>query len=107
QIELSERQQAVREHLLETASRAPDDAPAALVGMSVMPSGKINTIALQVEPEHVLPVLEAMRSVMLKLESYLTSAMTSRLALMIGVAAALEAIDIVSVPAMAALSFFR
>ncbi|WP_313453259.1 hypothetical protein [Stutzerimonas nitrititolerans] len=98
---------AVREHLLETASRPPEEAPAALVGMSVMPSGAINCITLQVEPEHVLPVLEAMRGLMGKLESYLTSAVASRYLLVFGVALAIEAFDIVTVPAMAALALVR
>lgn len=101
QIELSDRQLAVREHLLDAADRPPDDAPAALVGLSVMPSGKINSVALQVEPEHVLPVLCAMRSLMTKLESYLTNSIANRYMLMAALAAGIETLDVLTVPALA------
>lgn len=101
-IQLSDRQLAVREHFLEAAARAPDEAPAALVGMSVLPDGKITSVALQVEPEHVIPVLSAMRIMMTKLESYLTSAVASRFALAVGIGAVIEVFDLVFVPALAA-----
>lgn len=107
QVELSDRQLAIREHLLDAAARTANDAPTALVGLSVMPSGTISSVALQVEPEHVIPVLSAMRILMTKLETYLTTSVSSRYMLVLSVAAAIEIADLVTVPAMAALMLIK
>lgn len=100
--QLSDRQLAVREHCQDVLKRTADQAPTAIVGIAVQPDGKIQSFALQVEPEHVIPMLSAMRSVMEKLESYLTSSLVGRHLVIVGVWAALQAADLTVAPAMAA-----
>lgn len=101
--ELTDRQMAVREHLLAAADRPASEAPTALVGLSIKPNGIIQSCTLQVEPEHVVPVLAAMRILMGQLESYLTSTLMNKHLMVVAVVASIVTADIMLVPAVAGL----
>lgn len=56
--------------------RPAADIPAALVAITILASGEVRTSTVQVEPEHVLPILTAMRKTSEQLELYLHRALT-------------------------------
>ena len=99
---LAERQEIIRDHLRKAAERSAQDAPTAIVGISVQPDGHIRSLVLQVEPEHVIPVLSAMRLLMARLESCLAERIAARHLLLALVAVALIVADSVTDPAIAA-----
>lgn len=98
-----ERQRQVSERLMDIASREPSLAPTAVINVSVLPNGNFESIMLNVEPEHVVPALSAMRCLMVKMEAYLTAAITNRVVVIFAVAAALILVDSFSEPALAGL----
>lgn len=105
QTKLTDRQLAVREHFQDVLDLSAEQSATAYIGLAVQPDGRINSIALQVEPEHVIPVLAAMRVVMTNLESYLTSSLAGRHLMLFGAWLALQVVDIAAVPAMATAAF--
>lgn len=98
-----ERQQQVKEKLMDLATREPGSAPTAIVGLNILPTGSIEAVVFNVEPEHIVPALTAMRGLMVKMEAYLTTALSSRALLVAAIAVSLVVVDIVAEPALARL----
>lgn len=98
----TERQREVKERLMDIANREPSQAPTAVINVSVLPSGKFESVLLNVEPEHVIPALSAMRGLMEKMEAYLTTTIAARTALAVAIAVSLVLIDTYIEPAIAA-----
>lgn len=98
---LTERQQVVRDRLLDKAQRPASEAPTAMIGITVLPNGHIRSVAIQIEPEHVMPVLSAMRVLMTRLESCLTESITARHLIFCLIAVALILGDSIGEPAIA------
>lgn len=88
---------------MEIASRTAEDQPTAIVGLNILPSGVMETVIFNLEPEHVIPALTAMRGLMEKMEAYLTTAIAGRAVLGICIAVALALVDSYVEPAVAAL----
>lgn len=87
---------------MDIANREPSQAPTAVINLSVLPNGNFESLLLNVEPEHVIPALTAMRGMMTKMEAYLTTAITSRAVLVVAFAVALAVVDAFAEPAIAA-----
>lgn len=66
-----DRQRDIQKMFLDMSKSEIQDSPTAIVGFSVQPSGNIRSVARQIEPEHIEPILIAMRAMMTRLESYL------------------------------------
>lgn len=98
---LSDRQEVVRQRLITASERAPHEAPTAMVGICVLPNGHIKTDVIQIEPEHVMPVLSAMRVMMQRLESCLTETITARHIVLGAIAVAIILADSIGEPAIA------
>lgn len=69
--QLTDRQEAILEIVTSYASRPASEIPTAMVAIAVRADGTIRFDAIQVEPEHVLPILAAMREASNELELYL------------------------------------
>lgn len=54
------RQERIRSHVTEFASQQGESAAVAIVGASIKANGEVTTTALNVEAEHVVPLVSAL-----------------------------------------------
>lgn len=99
---LIERQRIVRERLLLIANREAAEAPAAVVGIVILPDGHLLSTALAVEPEQIVPVLGALRKLIFRLEQHLTDSLVMRMLIVSMVVATIWMADSTLAPAIAA-----